>query len=182
MFRTVVYKCLRRLPAGTPWQSSRSLLTEQLREDIRRGRLLTPRQHLGLGLALAQRRVHVLDRDRVDAVALVGLREALALKDVCGASIASSGRQQRRAGSTLRRRTAEVATASATHDLDALHPHADVRLRHDRSLDDLVKRRPAAPRVELGGSRVERLLARCAHEVALLRVELVVLTCRERGS
>mmetsp|Transcript_38213 Transcript_38213/g.89839 ORF Transcript_38213/g.89839 Transcript_38213/m.89839 type:complete len:228 (-) Transcript_38213:53-736(-) len=128
------------------------LLAHELAEDARRGDLLALGQHLLLGLALAQRRLDVLDANGVDAVPLVGVGHLLSLEDV-----------------------AQVAAAAAAHDLDAGHPHAFVGHRDHAALDDPVEGGPTAAAVELGGRRVERLLAARAHEVAVLGRELVVL-------
>ena len=139
------------------------LLAEELREDAagRLGHPLALGQHLGLDRALAQRGVHVLDRDGVDAVALVGLREALALKHVLR-RFEPDGVSSRRVdrlfeGSSRGSAYAKVTTAARAQDFDALHAHAAVRLRHHGALDDLVERGPAAAAVELRGGGVERL-------------------------
>ena len=71
---------------------------------------------------------------------------------------------------------AEVPTTARAHDLDARHPESAVGVRHDGARDNLVKSGPTTPRIELGRRRVERLSAAGACKVAILRVELVVLT------
>ncbi len=93
-----------------------------------------------------------VDRDTVDTVALVGRRvETFTFEDV-----------------------SQVATTVLASDLDPLHAPTPVRVPVDRSWNSVEESRPAATRVELGGSFVKRRIAAGASVDTFLGVVLVV--------
>eukprot|EP00325_Prymnesiales_sp_UTEX-LB-985_P034312 CAMPEP_0174720748 /NCGR_PEP_ID=MMETSP1094-20130205/34362_1 /TAXON_ID=156173 /ORGANISM="Chrysochromulina brevifilum, Strain UTEX LB 985" /LENGTH=145 /DNA_ID=CAMNT_0015921283 /DNA_START=1016 /DNA_END=1449 /DNA_ORIENTATION=- len=74
-----------------------------------------------------------------------------------------------------REEVAQMALALDTNELDPAVPVREVRLYKDRPGVASVKRGPATARAELGAGREERIVAAPADEVALGRVEFVIL-------